>query len=407
MKFQFLTLCLATALLASCSTAISETFKNPTSHDASELLVELKSPEVLTQANSLPSFRLMHGDTEIPCEHIKENGKIVKLLAQVDLPAGGETSIRIEEGAAQLAAKKTQAEISQAQGGEWKWVTKNNGNEQWEYQGTTSWKNTSRVEVDPKHWDHSFDIRYEGPGWESDKVGYRFYLDWRNAVDVFGKRVNTPVLQQVGTDNFDSYHELADWGADIMKVGSALGIGSIAHWQGDCVRRVDSVDSRVCAVFDGLLQSKVRTNYNGWTYEGGKTNLTSELTINAGSYLTKCELSLTEAIDNIATGIIKMPNTEVLKGENGDWGYFATFGVQSLNKDELGLVVFYKKSTLQQLTEDKLNHVLVLNPENGGKSLTYYFAAQWTLDASAIKTADQLRQFADQQVALLNAGLIL
>ncbi len=401
-------LVVAMGFLASCcNSGISQTFENTTSQNALELLVEVNSPEVLAQANTLGEFKLVADKVELPYEAISENGKIVNILTQIDLPAGSKKAICIEEGAATPASKKTQAEISQAQGGEWKWVTKNNGNEQWEYQGTTSWENTNSLTVDTKHWDHSFDIRYEGPGWESDKIGYRFYLDWRNANDIFGKKVNTPVLQNVGLDGFDSYHELADWGADIMKVGSALGIGTIAHWYNDQVRRVDSVDTRVCEITaNGLLQSKVKTTYSGWAYDGGKTDLTSELTINAGSYLTKCHLSLSNAIDNMATGIIKMPNTEVIQGENGDWAYFATFGVQSLNKDELGLIIIYKKSNLQVVTEDSLNHVIVLTPENGGTDLTYYFGGLWTLDSSNIKTTAQLKDYAEQQVALLNAGLI-
>ncbi|MFV0290890.1 MAG: DUF4861 family protein [Mangrovibacterium sp.] len=407
MKFKFSALVLASAFLASCSTSIQQTFENPTSHDATELLVEINSPEVLAQANSLASFKLMDNNTELAYEAISNGDSIVKILAQINLPANSKKAITITEGTPTAPEKKTQAEISQAQGGEWKWVTKNNGNEQWEYQGTTSWKNVNRLEVDEKHWDHGFDIRYEGPGWESDKVGYRFYLDWRNAVDVFGKRVNTPVLQNVGLDGFDSYHELADWGADIMKVGDALGIGSISHWVSDHVRRVDSVDSHVCEIaVDGLLQSVVKTTYNGWSYDGGKTDLISELTINAGSYLSKCHISLSNPIDNIATGIIKMPNTEIIQGENGEWCYFGTFGVQSLNKDELGLLVLYKKANLQSVTEDAKNHVIILTPENQGTEVTYYFGAQWTLDASGIKTTEQLKAYADQQVALLNAGLI-
>ncbi|MFV0366674.1 MAG: DUF4861 family protein [Mangrovibacterium sp.] len=406
MKLQFSALVLAAGFLASCSSATKQTFENPTSHDANELLVEINCPKVLEQANSLGSFKLTDGNTELAYETITEGDKIVKLLTQVDLPAHSKKSIVIAEGEGKKAKKKTQSEISEAQGGEWKWVTKNNGNEQWEYQGTQSWKNVSRLEVDPKHWDHSFDIRYEGPGWESDKIGYRFYLDWRNAVDIFGKKVSTPVLQGIGLDGFDSYHKLADWGADIMKVGTALGIGTIAHWNEDHVRRVDSVDTHVCEIADGDLQAKVKTTYTGWAYDGGKTNLVSELTINAGSYLTKCHLQLSNPIDNIATGIIKMSNTEVIQGENGNWCYYGTFGVQSLNKDELGLLVFYKKSNLQQVTEDQKNHVIVLSPENNGTELTYFYGAQWTLDASGIKTMEQLKDFAEQQTALLNAGLI-
>lgn len=38
--------------------------------------------------------------------------------------------------------------------------------------------------------DHAYYIKYERPGLESDKVGYRFYFDQRNAIDVFGKKTS-------------------------------------------------------------------------------------------------------------------------------------------------------------------------------------------------------------------------
>lgn len=64
--------------------------------------------------------------------------------------------------------------------------------------------NVRSLRVPAEHTDHSEFIRYEGPGWESDRIGYRFYLDWRNAIDLFGKKVSHIVLPTVGQDGFNS-----------------------------------------------------------------------------------------------------------------------------------------------------------------------------------------------------------
>jgi hypothetical protein len=74
--------------------------------------------------------------------------------------------------------KRTQAEISVKTGGHF---------ENRKYIGG-DFENVNYLRVPDEHTDHSYYIRYEGPGWESDLVGYRFYLDWRNATDVFGKK---------------------------------------------------------------------------------------------------------------------------------------------------------------------------------------------------------------------------
>ena len=100
---------------------------------------------------------------------------------------------------------KTYAELSIKEGGHW---------EGREYIDGT-FKNVTELKVPAEHTDHSWFIRYEGPGWESSKVGYRMYLDWRNAIDIFGKVTDTMVLSKVGLDGFDSYHEKQSWGQDI------------------------------------------------------------------------------------------------------------------------------------------------------------------------------------------------
>ena len=74
------------------------------------------------------------------------------------------------------ANAKTYAEISLKEGGKW---------EGRKYVGGV-FKNVQKLKLAKEHTDHSFDIRYEGPGWESNKIGYRLYLDWRNAIDIFG-----------------------------------------------------------------------------------------------------------------------------------------------------------------------------------------------------------------------------
>ena len=113
-----------------------------------------------------------------------------------------------------------------------------------------AFKNVDFLRVPPEHKDHSWFIRYEGPGWESDKVGYRFYLDQRNATDVFGKKIPDMVLQNVGLDGFDSYHNLQPWGMDVMKVGKSLGVGSIGSVVNGGAVRVEKTDSVNCRIVE-------------------------------------------------------------------------------------------------------------------------------------------------------------
>ncbi len=292
--------------------------------------------------------------------------------------------------------RKTQAYLGLKEGGEWKFVTKANGNEQYEYQGGT-FKSVESLKMDEKHTDHSFDIQFEGPGWESDKIGYRLYLDWRNATDIFGKKVDTLVLHKVGLDGFDSYHEMCDWGVDVLKVGSSLGIGALGFWDGEKATRVEKTDSIFCSVESGDNSSSVQVQYHGWEIADVKTDLSTALSIETGSYLTKYDVSLSNEIPNIATGIVKNPDIELVKFDDikEGWGCIATFGVQTLQSDNLGMCVFYRMDQLVEVAEDKYSHVVVLKPENN--QLTYYFGAAWEQDASKVKTIDEFKELLKEQ----------
>ena len=290
--------------------------------------------------------------------------------------------------------KRTYAELAHKIGGQF------NGNT---YEGGFSWVKPNYMKLPGTFRDHAYYIKYEGPGWESDKVGYRFYLDQRNAIDVFGKKTPGIVLPGIGIDGYDSYHNMSDWGMDNMKVGKALGIGSIAFWDGQKAVRVENRDSAVCFIpTDGKIRSQVNTTYYGWDVGGNKFNLKSLISIDAGSRASHMELQADKYVSNLTTGIIKNNDTELLKSDynTGDWAYIATFGKQSLNNDNMGLAVFYKKKQLKMLTEDDLNHLVVLTPENG--YVEYYFMATWELEWQPVNNITDFMNALDEELIRLN-----
>jgi hypothetical protein len=292
--------------------------------------------------------------------------------------------------------KRTQAELSQKFGGRF---------QNRKYLGG-AFQNIQSLRVPPEHTDHSFFIRYEGPGWESDKVGYRFYLDWRNAIDFFGKKIPGMVLQNVGQDGFDSYHAMSDWGMDVLKVGESLGIGTLGMWAEGKAERVSVTDSVFCSiVVNGPVLSQIRTKYSGWKAGTSKIDLVSDLSITAGSRLTRHTVQATGNPSNLCTGIVKMDSTELLApaGPGGEWTYLATWGKQSLNNDLLGLAVFFHTRDLIRTAEDKFSHVVVLKPEDG--SLTYWFAAAWEQETDGIRSAEAFAAYLDETVSRLNGPL--
>src|SRR5688572_7700978 len=234
--------------------------------------LELRGADELRNADELRSAngpRSSH--TALPLQSIDRDGDGEKdgVFALLDFGPEETRSFRIRSTNAPASVAlpaMAQAEISVKQGGQWQPREKNP--ELKEYVGGT-FTNVQAFTPPPEHTDHSNLIRYEGPGIESDKVGYRIYLDERNGFDIFGKKVPEPVLQKVGLDGFESYHHPAPWGMDILKVGASLGTGGFGFWNGKAVDLVSRVDGWDAAILEPAgIYSAFRIKYKAWQVGG-------------------------------------------------------------------------------------------------------------------------------------------
>lgn len=287
---------------------------------------------------------------------------------------------------------KAYAELSIKEGG--KWIGR-------KYEGGT-FKNVDSLTVPASHTDHSFYIRYEGPGWESDKVGYRLYLDWRNAIDIFGKVTDTLVLPQVGQDGFESYHHMSPWGMDILKAGKALGIGAIGRYNGKDVLHFNEVQSTFAKVSNSAKSSDVLVKYKGWKTEDDVIDFESKLSIKPGERYTKHTIKASKAIDGISTGIVSFKDIALVKKEsaNKKWAYIATYGKQTLNNDNLGMAIFYEVKTVKEQLTSQYDHLLVFKPTTA--PVSFYFLGAWEQEKGGIKTQEEFYKYLDQKLAELN-----
>lgn len=288
------------------------------------------------------------------------------------------------------------AEISVKTDGKW---------ENRKYIGGSKFKNVDKLNLAPQHTDHSFDIRYEGPGWESNKVAYRLYLDWRNAIDIFGKKTDTLVLPYVGQDGFDSYHEMSDWGADILKAGKGIGVGSIARYTNNETLHFNTVTATTVAIKNGKKESVIHIKYDGWKTANDVIDFTSTLKIKADDRITQHTIQASKNIEGIATGIVRLKNLPLLQNEsqNKKWAYIATYGAQTLvsDTDLLGMVVFYETAAVEKLVEGEHDHLVLFKPAT--KANTFYFAGVWEQEKNGITNKEDFIKYIDQKLAELNA----
>jgi len=388
-------------LFAACSSQNPTiiTIINPTDLNFKDALIETPIDP------KLQYISLVSDGEEIPFQLVDEDGKRI-LIFVTDITSQQTKEIRLEESKETQTKKftsRTYAELS---------MKTNHVYFDKRFRGN-KFENVTNLKVPSIHTDHDALFKYEGPGWESEKVGYRFYLDWRNATDIFGKKYDKLILDQVGTNDTvakdDSYHSMQEWGMDIFKVGSSLGIGSIGMWADDKVNMVSKTDSVVCTIpYTGPIEAKVNTKYFGWFVEKKKYDLSSSFSIAAGSRLTKCELQISKDAENVVTGLAKYKDTDLMKSNfKTGWNYLALYGNQTLvnENDKLGIVVFYRSEDLLELAEDELSYIVKLKPSN--EDVTYYFAAAWEQEENGIKNIDEFKNYLDETLQTLNNPVIV
>lgn len=329
----------------------------------------------------IPSFNNNH--------KLPEAMKYLKLVLLVLLTA---TACKQEKNdqVVEVQKSKPYAEISIKEGGEWQDGSRNHK----EYVGGT-FKNVQQMDVPAEHTDHSWYIRYEGPGWENKHVGYRLYLDWRNAIDIYGKKVDTLVLPYVGQDGFDSYHEMSDWGQDILKAGKSMGIGGYGRIVNDTVRHFETVEKTSASVFNTDSISGVAIDYKGWQTASDTIDLKTKLSIFAEGRYTKTELNLSKAVEGIVTGIVKFDSIPLIQKVGNQWAYIATYGAQTLvnENDKLGMAIFYKISEVKGVKEGTYEYLIEFHPAT---SHTYYFLGAWGQEPNGIKSQEEFITHLDE-----------
>lgn len=245
-------------------------------------------------------------------------------------------------------------------------------------------------------------IAFEGPGWESDQVAYRLYLDERNVPDIYGKKLPGPILPRIGQGK-DDYHAMADWGQDILQVNQSLGTGGIGVWRWDPKTRKSSVTqlgrSRIsAAVHNSPAGASVEVTSLGFQGERGPADLVATYSIAPGSRVTKVDARASGSVPAMIAGIIRHPNVTIFKGAAGKWSYIGTWGDQSLAKDGLGIALFYRADEAVPIIGETDIAVLFCNPW----SFRYAFAAAWIQEPAAPKSGPAFDAWMKQTAAELD-----
>lgn len=248
--------------------------------------------------------------------------------------------------------------------------------------------------------DHSIGdgtIAYEGPGIESEKVAYRLYLDERSVLDVFGKKTTDPVLHNVGRG--DDYHAMSDWGMDILKVGNSLGSGGLGVYENGTMRMIGPAQNLSVNVSNGQSDTaSFIVTYEGLDSLQGTYNLKTQYSMSRQSRLLSIQAQSSGVSPVLAGGLVIHPEVEFLESKTNEgaiWAYIATYGVQTLADDELGLALFYQTSAVTKVENDGSTFGVIFNSE---RPIHYKVAAAWAAEPDGIANLEAFRSYLAEEL---------
>ncbi len=255
-------------------------------------------------------------------------------------------------------------------------------------------------------------FQMEGVAWENDVIGFRNYFDARNGMDIFGKRVTEMVLDSVGLPSKQTYHELSDWGMDVLKVGNSLGAGAIGLAIDDSLYRIGpSGEGRYRFICEGPVRAMFELTFTDVVIADRTYNISHVVSIYAGDnfYRNKISIDGLKGDEKLITGIVDH-DLPLNRGEYKGTIYFYTLGGQAYTHEDLGLAVIVdKKSFVDSFSAPQegdgitKTYVVSLNIENN-KPVEYLFLAGWELQDKKVTDKDYFEDLIKKNILRMSWG---
>ena len=268
----------------------------------------------------------------------------------------------------------------------------------------------------------------ESVSWENDKIAFRVYFDCRNVKDLFGKLKPEMIIDKIHTSAIPNYHDLNDWGMDVLHCGSSLGSGGIALLKNDSLYRLGSTDVyEYHKITEGPVRSVFDLVYKGWHVDGDYLEAIERISIYPGKYWFQSDVTVKGAPEGsqIVTGIVtSLLKNEPFSFETDGFQCIGTHDVQSLNSDELGMAVLVPESEAgkigrtsdtnffelgyRTIPEKRFSNIIsetyyIGQQFTNGKPARHYFSAVWGLEKDQWKTEEGFRQYLAQEASKLHS----
>lgn len=408
--------CIICFLVLSCEAEKKLTFKNPLPVDrADEIIILPKadlSKKVALKADLLPVFKNAAGEI-LPSQldDLDGDGNWDEAVLLLDFKASETIDVRVgfvTESEYPEFEKRTNLRLA---------ILQDDG----------SYNEVDSYKALPCKDDFKVIAQAESVSWENDKIAFRNYFDCRNVKDLFGKLKPELILDKLSTPEMGSYHDLNDWGMDVLHCGSSLGSGGLALLRNDSLYRLGSTDVyEFQKIVEGPVRSLFELRYKGWEVEGEMLEAVERISIYPGKYWFESDVTYTGTKENdqIVTGIVTSHlKREPFAFQAGDFQCIGTHDVQSLNNDELGMAVIVPLKEAGKIARTTDINFFKLGFETvkskgfsniisetyyigqkcqNAKPAKHYFFSVWGLDKDQWKTEEGFRKYISEEAEKLS-----
>jgi hypothetical protein len=249
-------------------------------------------------------------------------------------------------------------------------------------------------------------------------------MDTRNTKDIFGKRTHTMMMDTVGVNPANVYHNLAPWGMDILAVGKSLGAGSLAlsiptaNGKDTLVRLGGQNIEQITfeKVADGPIRGIFRMHYKNWVAINGTVpiNVTEEISISGGKYYYQSAVKVTNAPEGakLVTGIVNLKSKASAEAAAGGCRILSTYDLQSENKDGLGLAVIVKNNQFGAFGKtpnagsEVLNTYTVTMPLSA-KPIEFRFVSGWEKSDLLFTRPESFQKYLESEAIKYGSNIVI
>ena len=245
--------------------------------------------------------------------------------------------------------------------------------------------------------------RFDDFAWENDRIGHRTYgkalITWKgepltsSAIDIWSKRTAKMVINDWYM--VDNYHVDRGEGVDAYSAGPTRGCGASGIWANEQLFIPKNfVDSRVLT--NGPIRVMFELSYEPFDVNGAQVAQVLRVSLDGGSQLNHFQTFYRRQSGNeplaVAVGLKKSKDAQ--KEFNAERGRLTIWEPMANNLGMQGLAILVNPGDVEKVTEDKLNHLVVLKSSSTAP-VSYWAGFAWDR-AGRITSAEAWNKYVDE-----------